>query len=196
MELRFDLFGSENQRYFSLMATASYRPHYSVEDYLVWEGDWELWDGIPVAMSPAPNFFHQSVGTRLVAMLVNQLGQSECPGNCTAVYESDWHVDTSTVVRPDVLITCTPPEGAWLTERPEFIAEILSPSTREKDLVAKRDLYASAGVPFYLVLDPENRSALLLKLDEEGTYREIPPQESIEIHPGCRIQFDVAPLFG
>ena len=179
------------------MATASYRPHYSIEEYLAWEGDWELWDGIPVAMSPAPNFLHQSVAGGLYFQLISQLRENEeCPDQCQAIYECDWHVDQSTVVRPDIFITCRPPEGAWLTERPEFIAEILSPSTRDKDLVAKRDLYASAGVPFYLILDPENRSALLLKLDEEGTYREIPPQESIEIHPGCRIQFDVAPLFG
>ncbi|MCB1230736.1 MAG: Uma2 family endonuclease [Verrucomicrobiae bacterium] len=177
------------------MAIVSYRPHYTVEDYLGWEGDWELWDGIPVAMSPAPNFFHQTIGSRLVAALVNQLGQSNCPASCQAAYESDWHVDATTVVRPDVLITCEAPEGNWLTKRPEFIAEILSPSTREKDLVAKRELYAANGVPYYLILDPENRSALMLSLDDEGTYREQSPEEAFEIHPGCELRLQVAPLF-
>ena len=62
------------------MAAVSYKPNYCIEDYLLWEGDWELWDGIPVAMSPAPNFFHQSVGMRLGAFLVNQLSSSSCSG--------------------------------------------------------------------------------------------------------------------
>ncbi len=179
------------------MAIVSYRPHYSVEDYLGWEGDWELWDGIPVAMSPAPNFFHQSVAGALYFQLSTQLRENaSCPGRCQAIYECDWHVDSSTVVRPDIFITCEPPEGSWLTKRPEFIAEILSPSTREKDLVAKRELYAVNGVPHYLVLDPENRSALLLALDEDGTYRELAPDSPFEIHPGCQLRIEVAPLFG
>ena len=27
-----------------------YTPRYSVSDYQLWEGDWELWDGIAIAM--------------------------------------------------------------------------------------------------------------------------------------------------
>ena len=177
------------------MAAVSYKPNYCIEDYLLWEGDWELWDGIPVAMSPAPNFFHQSVGMRLGAGLVNQLSSSSCPDECIAVYESDWHVDANTVVRPDLMVVCEKPTGQWVERRPEFAAEILSPSTRKKDLVAKRELYAANGVPFYLILDPEDRSALLLSLDPDGTYRELPPEDPFEIHPGCVLQLEVAPLF-
>jgi hypothetical protein len=29
-------------------------PHYTYRDYLHWEGKWEVIDGIPNAMSPAP----------------------------------------------------------------------------------------------------------------------------------------------
>ena len=177
------------------MAAVSYMPNYCIEDYLLWEGDWELWDGIPVAMSPAPNFFHQSVGTRLAAQIVGQFGRSPCLRECVAAYESDWHVDANTVVRPDLMVVCEKPEGQWVTSRPEFAAEILSPSTRKKDLVAKRELYAANGVPFYLILDPEDRSALLLSLDPDGTYRELPAEDPFEIHPGCALQLDVAPLF-
>jgi Uma2 family endonuclease len=177
------------------MAVVSYKPNYCIEEYLLWEGDWELWDGIPVAMSPAPNFFHQSVGMRLGAVLVNQLSSSSCPDACIAVYESDWHVDANTVVCPDLMVVCEKPTGQWVERRPELAAEILSPSTRKKDLVAKRELYAANGVPFYLILDPEDRSALLLSLDPDGTYRELPPEDPFEIHPGCVLQLEVAPLF-
>ena len=29
-------------------------PHYTYEDYTIWEGRWELIDGFPIAMSPSP----------------------------------------------------------------------------------------------------------------------------------------------
>ncbi len=177
------------------MSAVSYKPHYHVEDYLAWEGDWELWNGIPVAMSPAPNFFHQSLGMKLGAVLVNQLSASSCPHECVAVYESDWHVDSTTVVRPDLMVVCEKPDGQWITRRPELAVEILSPSTRRKDLTAKRDLYAANGVPFYLIVDPDDKSALLLSLGSDGVYRELPPEDPFEIHPGCVLQLEVAPLF-
>ena len=177
------------------MAVVSYRPSYVIEDYLLWEGDWELWDGIPVSMSPSPGFFHQSAGTRLIAKLVSLLDQSSCPADCTAIYEIDWHVGAATVVRPDLMVICEKPTGQWIEKRPELAVEILSTSTRQKDLVAKRELYAANGVPFYLILDPDDKSALLLSLGDEGTYREIPPEEPFELHPGCRLELKIAPLF-
>ena len=35
-----------------------YRPHYTYEDYLLWEGRWELIEGMPYAMSPTPVIDH------------------------------------------------------------------------------------------------------------------------------------------
>jgi hypothetical protein len=41
------------------------------------------------------------------------------------------------------------------------MGEVISPSTRVNDLVLKRRLYAEAGVPFYLVVDPNGTTYLL-----------------------------------
>lgn len=177
------------------MGAASYIPNYTIDDYLLWEGDWELWDGVPVAMSPRPAFRHQRISRNLLVELDSQLRAEPCQEACEAICEVDWHVEETTVVTPDLIITCREEEGNALTKRPEFAAEILSPSTRQKDLVSKRDLYASEGVPFYLILDPEDQSALLLELGEDGTYREIPADSKFELHPGCQIQLTIEPLF-
>lgn len=177
------------------MAAVSYMPNYCIEDYLLWEGDWELWDGIPVAMSPCPGFFHQTIAGELFSQIKTLLENGPCPADCRAVLDLDWHVDANTVVRPDLMIICEKPTGQWVERCPEFAADILSPSTRQKDLIAKRELYAANGVPFYLILDPEDRSALLLSLDSDGTYRKLPPEDPFEIHSGCVLQLDVAPLF-
>ena len=42
-------------------------PHYTYEDYCRWEGQWELIDGIPYAMSPAPRPEHQAIATNLAS---------------------------------------------------------------------------------------------------------------------------------
>ena len=42
-----------------------YRPHYTYDDYCQWEGRWELIEGMPYAMSPAPVPAHQRVAITL-----------------------------------------------------------------------------------------------------------------------------------
>ena len=74
--------------------------NYTYEDYARWEGDWELIDGIPVAMSPAPSIEHQSVAGELAFQLRAQL--RGCP-QCRVLHEVDYKIDEETVVRPDVL---------------------------------------------------------------------------------------------
>jgi Uma2 family endonuclease len=168
------------------MAQPDYIPQYSISDYSLWEGDWELWNGIPVSMSPSPNFQHQKIGSRILVALNQQLSQEPCEGKCLAIYEMDWHVNSNTVVRPDVMVLCEEPLGNFVEKAPALIAEIRSPSTRDKDLTAKRDLYASNGVKYYLIFDPENRDAQFLKL-EKGTYRKILPDEDLILDDSCHI---------
>lgn len=40
-------------------------PHYTYEDYLQWEGKWEVIEGLPFAMSPAPLPSHQRIAANL-----------------------------------------------------------------------------------------------------------------------------------
>ena len=35
------------------MSVLDYLKHYSYEDYTAWKGNWELYEGFPIAMSPA-----------------------------------------------------------------------------------------------------------------------------------------------
>jgi len=177
------------------MPGVAYKPKYTIEDYLDWEGDWELWDGVAVSMSPSPSIKHQRISRRLVLQFDPQLKADECDDLCELFFECDWHVDQYTVVRPDGIIVCGDNDTDFIEDTPILIAEILSPSTRKKGLTAKRELYALHGVPFYLILDPEAKSATLLQLDSEGAYRDVAPEEPFELHPGCNLQLEVAPLF-
>jgi hypothetical protein len=44
-----------------MSTAAKILPSYTYEDYLHWEGRWELIDGIPYAMSPFPAPRHQRI---------------------------------------------------------------------------------------------------------------------------------------
>lgn len=48
--------------------------------------------------------------------------------------------------------------------------EILSPSTRRKDLLLKRSRYEEAGIPSYWVIDPDPPSLIAFEL-VDGHYR-------------------------
>jgi Uma2 family endonuclease len=71
---------------------------------------------------------------------------------------------------------------------------VLSPSTAGRDRVAKRNLYARAGVPYYWLIDPDARVLEALTLRdgawlEVGAYDDtsvarIAPFEAIELEVG------------
>ena len=73
------------------MSTAPrYVPHYTVEDYGHWEGDWELIDGVPISMSPSPFGPHERIVSRLALQLGTQIKDH---GRLCEVYTNlDWIV--------------------------------------------------------------------------------------------------------
>jgi len=55
-----------------------------------------------------------------------------------------------------------------VTGVPDWICEVLSPSTRQTDWGSKRLAYHQAGVPFYWLLDPESETLTVLHRAEQG----------------------------
>lgn len=158
-------------------------PHYTIDDYAQWEGDWELWDGLPVAMTPSPGLPHQTAAANLTYRLRDQLEQRGGDCHCKLFYETDWHVARDTVVRPNILIMCNPVTDEFITRAPTLIVEVLSPSTAEKDRSHKRLLYAAQGVAYYLLADPGSRTVECLRL-ENDTYA-ASSIDRLELHDGC-----------
>ena len=52
---------------------------------------------------------------------------------------------------------------------PTLVLEVVSPDDEARDLVTKRREYAQAGIEHYWILDPQRRTALLLRL-QDGEY--------------------------
>ncbi|NEV62153.1 Uma2 family endonuclease [Thiorhodococcus minor] len=143
--------------------------HYSVADYEIWEGDWELIHGMPLAMTPSPGIEHQRASGAIYAQLSQLL--DNCP-ECEPLYEIDVELAEDTVVRPDILITCDSPEGARLTQAPELIVEVISRKTARRDEHTKLQLYAEEGVAHYVLVYPELKKAKVYRL-VDGAYRKV-----------------------
>ncbi len=144
-----------------------YFPSYTYDDYKLWEGNWELICGIPYAMSPAPMIKHQQISNKIAWQLQELL--KDCK-QCQALLPIDWKIDNTTVVQPDNLVIChTPQEESYIKKAPKIIFEILSKSTRSKDLNLKYDLYEQEGVNYYAIVDPVESLAKVYVL-KDGRY--------------------------
>ena len=72
-------------------------------------------------------------------------------------------------VEPDISVICDPKK---LTDRgctgaPDWIIEIVSPSTASHDYIRKLKLYADAGVKEYWIVDPDKKSVYVYHLEED-----------------------------
>lgn len=76
-------------------------------------------------------------------------------------------------------------------EPPDFVVEILSPSTRKKDLYLKLHKYAAAGVREYWLVDPDKLKIMVYDLQEDTTtLYTFNDQVPVGIFDGgCRIDF-------
>jgi len=177
--------------------------HYTYADYLTWPDDarYELIDGEAFLMSPAPLVEHQEVAGELFRQLANQLDGQPCRPYIAPVDvrlprkdEADAAIDT--VVQPDVLVVCDPHkiDRRGVRGAPDWVLEVLSPSTAAHDQIAKRRTYERAGVREYWLVHPGDRTLTVYVL-ENGQYGrpeiyELKDATPIGVLPGVSIAWD------
>ncbi len=162
------------------MSTApQYLPHYTVDDYQLWEGDWELWNGVAVSMTPSPFGRHAQLLVQLARILGNAVDASDC--DATVLAEIDWIVAKDTVLRPDLTVVCGDAPPRHVEQTPALVVEVLSASTRERDLTFKKRLYQRECVSWYLIIDPDESNLQALKLDVNGEYQPVAHRETLNV---------------
>ena len=79
--------------------------------------------------------------------------------------------NVDTLVEPDISVICDPSklDDIGCKGAPDFIIEILSPSTNRHDKLTKFNLYQRAGVREYWIVDPVSKSVQVFVL-EDGRY--------------------------
>jgi len=144
---------------------------YTVKDYLKWpeEERWELIDGVPYAMSPAPRVVHQNIVSNFHIRLKTH-PKNPC---YTGIAPTDVVLDDDTVVQPDVFVVCDRKKitADNIQGAPDLIVEVVSPSTEVKDRREKLRLYERFGVKEYLIVFPEREyvERYVLKAGQYGS---------------------------
>ncbi|SIO15242.1 Endonuclease, Uma2 family (restriction endonuclease fold) [Sulfurivirga caldicuralii] len=169
--------------------------HYTVKDYEQWPGDWELIEGHPVAMSPAPTLAHQRLNFLIMMALENSLAACEA---CQAIPDAQWRIDSDTVLRPDGVVICYQPQQ-YLTRAPEVVVEIISPSTAAIDEHYKFERYAIEGVRHYLLVYGEEKRVRHYVRNQQGQFvlANDRPQGVLKLplSQGCEAQIDWDEIF-
>ncbi|MFI7586741.1 Uma2 family endonuclease [Spongisporangium articulatum] len=143
-----------------------------LDEFVEGRGDdglsYELLDGL-LLVCPAPVPRHQRVVGELYRVLVDA-----CPPGVEVLFAPlDWRPDERTSLQPDLLaFRHEDARERHITGALLLAVEVLSPSTRRKDLVLKYAKYADAGVLNYWVVDPVTPSLVAYRL-QDGAYVEV-----------------------
>ncbi len=154
---------------------------YTYADYLLWQFQerLELIKGKIFRISPAPSAGHQQVSIKLLRQMVYFFDKRPCQ-----VFHAPFDVrlhptgdpfhaeEVENVVQPDICVICDPAkiDIRGCKGAPDWIIEILSPSTMNKDVREKYELYEACGVKEYWVVHPADGPILVFTLDEHGKY--------------------------
>ena len=128
----------------------------------------ELIEGMAYALA-SPSFTHQRIVGKLFRFLDEAIEQ-ECK-DCTVGIDTDYVINQSTVVQPDVFVACHEIDERLL-KTPDAIFEVISDATAEKYEGLKKELYEREGVDFYVIVYPDLKKARIFRL-ESGKYRNI-----------------------
>ena len=178
--------------------------YHTYADYLTWSGSYgdELVDGTAyVREPPAPSWSHQGIVGELYRQIANAL-KGKPRRACVAPLdvrlpkstEGDDQIDT--VVQPDVFIVRDRQkiDARGVRGAPDWLAEVLSPSTARHDRLRKLPVYERAGVREVWLIDPIGRRLHIYRLEKgrygRATFLELKGRTRLTAVPGVTIDWD------
>ena len=122
--------------------------------------------------TPRPHSRHGRVATRLSVRIAApyDFGDSGGPGGWVIIVEPELMLGEHVLV-PDLAgwrqeRLPSPPVNNWIDITPDWVCEILSPSTQSIDRVKKMPIYAAYGVAWLWLIDPIAKVLETFKLKE------------------------------
>jgi Uma2 family endonuclease len=178
--------------------------HHTYADYLMWSdshGD-ELVNGTAyVREPPAPSPSHQGIVVELCHQIASALEDKPyrvyvAPFDVRLPKSTEEDDQVDTVVQPDVLIVCDLQklDARGMRGAPDWVAEVLSPSTASYDQVVKLPAYERAGVCEVWLIHPIDRTLTIYQLASgyygRPTILELKGQTQLTVVPGVTIDWD------
>ena len=130
----------------------------------------ELFDG-EMFMMETPTLTHQAILGWLYVEIYSKIRDKN--GKCKVfaapcgVYIKD---DDKNYVEPDVVVICDKDklDNKGCHGAPDWIVEIVSPSSKRMDYYKKLNAYAEAGVREYWIIDPSRKVVVVNKIEATG----------------------------
>ena len=154
---------------------------YTYADYLTWLDDrrMELIDGFIHFLS-TPNTLHARVSSNLLFEIGNFIEERKdkshiyhAPFDVRLPMNNEMEDDKIyNVVQPDICVICdlSKLDDKGCIGAPDLIVEVLSPSTLKYDWNYKFNLYETAGVREYWIVDPKAKVINVFLLQPDGKY--------------------------
>ena len=143
----------------------------------------ELIDG-QIYMMGTPSRIHQKLVGQLSRIIGNYIESNH--GSCE-IYPAPFAVfikkDDKNYVEPDISVIC---DKSKLSDRgcegaPDFIIEIVSPSSRRMDYYKKCTLYAESGVRKYWIVDPEKQRTMIYRYEDDAAPMIVPFEQDLAV---------------
>jgi len=178
--------------------------HHTYADYLTWSrsyGD-ELIDGTAwVREPPSPTRTHQEIVGELYYQIAKAIEDKPCrvyvaPFDIRLPKSTEEDDLVDTVVQPDVFVVSDleKVDARGMRGAPDWLAEVLSPSTARHDRFVKLPRYERAGVREVWLIHPNDLTVAIYKL-EAGCYGRatilgLKGQTRLSAIPGITIDWD------
>jgi Uma2 family endonuclease len=170
---------------------------------------------------PEGSRFHEIIGGELVekarasgphgyaqSQVVGQIGSFNRrsgggrSGGWWIVTEVEIELGPHEIYRPDVSgwrrerLSSMPRTGP-IQVRPDWVAEVLSPSNARNDLVKKMHVYHRSGVPHYWIIDPDRETLSVYRWTPDGFLLALvaQPGDTVRAEPFGEVEIEVADLF-
>lgn len=119
----------------------------------------------------SPTHNHQLISSKINGLFFNWFKDKKCkpfyaPYDVTIMIN-----DMKNTVQPDILVICDAEkvdENGRYHGIPSLVVEILSPFTKNKDMVAKLELYMKGGVGEYWIVNPENKEVFVYTFKDKN----------------------------
>ena len=123
-------------------------------------------------MAPAANLDHSGIISRLVTVFSNYF--LEHKSGYVFSDDVDVHFSDGSLYKPDLVVVLKSNEKILANRKaiygaPDMVVEVLSHSTRRKDLTIKKDVYEAQGVREYWIIDPRAKIVSVYLL-QDGKY--------------------------
>lgn len=172
---------------------------WTYDDYLRLPDDGNRYEVIRghLYVTAAPAYAHQFAVLKVGRFFDEFVSPAELGVVLTAPFDILLPKGIGTPVEPDVIFFRAGNEPRWGDQNfegvPDLVVEVLSPSTRRRDLTVKLRAYRDAGVPEYWLVDPDVRAVVVYVLSPEKRYTELcRGGEGDRVHSSVLPGFDLA----